>query len=57
MIMLGYQVDTPPNWPAAFNFDTMVALKSIPLRYLNYSTSGLSKTESTQSVFTNKLEI
>ena len=33
MILLGYQVDTRANWPAAFNFDAMVALKSIPLRY------------------------
>ena len=33
MILLGYQVDTRANWPTAFNFDAMVALKSIPLRY------------------------
>ena len=39
MILLGYQVDTPANWPAAFNFDAMVALKSIPLRYRNWSRS------------------
>ena len=33
MILLGSQVGTPAIWPAGSNFDTMRALKSMPLRY------------------------
>jgi len=33
MILFGYQADTLANWSAASNFDTMRALKSMPLRY------------------------
>ena len=33
MILLGSQVGTPAISPAGSNFDTMRALKSMPLRY------------------------
>ena len=33
MILLGSQAGTRANWPAGSNFDTMGALKSMPLRY------------------------
>ena len=35
MILLGSQVGTPAIWSAGSNFDTMRALKSMPLRYCN----------------------
>ena len=33
MILLGSQAGTRANWPTGSNFDTMGALKSMPLRY------------------------
>ena len=37
MILLGSQVGTPANWPVDSNFDTMMALKSMPSRYTETS--------------------
>ena len=43
MILLGSQVGTPANWPVDSNFDTMMALKSMPSRYEAESFSKQNK--------------